>query len=92
MLGWVKVDTPEGVTRPKVTSMTDSTTTAYTVRGMSCEHCKRSVAEEVGEIEGVERVEVDLASGRLEVQGVDISQEAVKAAVEDAGYQLAEAA
>ncbi|CAN5441330.1 hypothetical protein BH20ACT15_BH20ACT15_00570 [soil metagenome] len=72
--------------------MTFSTTIAYTVRGMTCEHCKSSVAEEVGEIEGVERVEVNLASGRLEIQGVGISPEAVKVAVENAGYELAESA
>lgn len=72
--------------------MTDTATTTYTVRGMTCEHCKSSVAEEVGEIEGVERVDVDLATGRLEVQGVGVSDDAVKTAVEDAGYELAEAA
>lgn len=60
----------------------------FTVTGMSCEHCRRAVIEEVGGIEGVEAVEVDLASGRLEVRG-DVSDEAVEAAVEEAGYALA---
>ena len=72
--------------------MTGSGATAYTVRGMTCEHCKSSVSEEVSEVEGVERVEVDLVTGRLEVHGVGVSAEAVEAAVADAGCALAEAA
>lgn len=60
----------------------------YTVTGMTCEHCVMSVREEVGEIAGVTDVEVDLASGRLTVAGENISDEAVEAAVADAGYEV----
>ena len=71
--------------------MTDKTTTSqtYTVHGMTCDHCAASVNEEVSELAGVDRVEVDLASGRLEVTGSAISDEEVRAAVEEAGYELA---
>jgi copper ion binding protein len=65
------------------------TTRTYTVRGMTCEHCVASVSEEVGEIAGVDHVEVDLATGRLEVTGAAISDEEVGAAVAEAGYDLA---
>lgn len=68
--------------------MTEATGRAYTVRGMSCEHCRDSVIEEVWEVEGVEGVEVDLSSGRVEVRGKCVSDEAVRAAVEDAGYEV----
>jgi copper chaperone len=61
----------------------------YTVEGMSCEHCVRSVREEVGEIEGVTAVHVDLATGRLRVSGQRFSDEAVTAAVDEAGYHVA---
>jgi copper chaperone len=61
---------------------------AYNVTGMSCEHCRQSVLEEVSELDGVESVEVDLASGRLQVRG-DVADETVQAAVEEAGYALA---
>lgn len=64
-------------------------TRAYNVRGMSCDHCAASVNEEVSEVEGVAGVTVDLASGRLEVTGAAISDERVRAAVEEAGYELA---
>lgn len=61
----------------------------YTVQGMTCQHCVMSVTEEVGEIAGVEKVDVDLASGRLEVTAPAIDDAAVAAAVEEAGYALA---
>lgn len=61
----------------------------YTVEGMSCEHCVRAVREEVGQLPGVEAVEVDLASGRLDVRGEGLDDEAVRAAVDEAGYVLA---
>jgi copper chaperone len=68
-----------------------STTTArtYTVTGMTCSHCVSSVREEVSEVSGVESVDVDLATGRLTVSGHDYSDDAIKAAVADAGYEVA---
>ena len=59
----------------------------YTVTGMTCEHCVASVTEEVSEIDGVTGAQVDLATGQLTVEG-DASEQAVRAAVEEAGYQL----
>jgi copper chaperone len=59
----------------------------YGVRGMTCDHCRAAVAEEVGALPGVTGVEVDLASGRLVVRG-ETDRDAVEAAVEEAGYSL----
>jgi copper chaperone len=56
---------------------------------MSCEHCVAAVTEEVGRVAGVSDVAVDLASGALVVQGSDVDGEAVRTAVETAGYSLA---
>lgn len=70
--------------------MTTTTTTTYTVAGMTCSHCVTSVTEEVSEIPGVEDVRVDLASGAVAVTtSKPVPAEAVKAAVEDAGYRIA---
>ena len=66
-----------------------SETRTYTVEGMSCEHCRAAVRAKVREIDGVESVEVELESGRLEVGGRSLSDEDVAAAVEGAGYRLA---
>ena len=65
-----------------------SNSTEYLVKGMTCQHCVSSVTEEVSEIAGVESVNVDLASGRLVVTG-DVTDAAVHAAVEEAGYEVA---
>ena len=62
-------------------------TSEYTVQGMTCHHCVLSVTEEVGELAGVEAVDVDLTSGRLVVQG-DVDDGAVRAAVAEAGYEV----
>lgn len=65
--------------------------TTYTVTGMTCEHCVASVTEEVDELPGASVVSVDLASGALVVDG-DVTPEAVRGAVEEAGYALAPSA
>ena len=61
---------------------------AYTVRGMTCGHCMASVTEEVGEIDGVEGVDVELDTGRLVIHGGNVTGEDVRAAVTEAGYEL----
>jgi copper chaperone CopZ len=70
--------------------MTNSYTSSYTVTGMTCGHCVASVTEEVQEISGVTDVQVDLASGALSITSSQpIDDEAVRSAVDEAGYQLA---
>ena len=66
-----------------------SATSTYTVTGMTCGHCVASVTEEVQEIAGVSDVDVQLATGALTVTGDGVTDDAVRAAVEEAGYQLA---
>ncbi|MER7212367.1 cation transporter [Streptosporangium sp. NPDC000239] len=61
----------------------------YTVTGMTCGHCVSSVKEEVGEVPGVTGVEVDLASGRVDVSGETLDDAAIRAAIEEAGYKVA---
>ena len=61
----------------------------YTVRGMTCSHCVLSVREEVSDVGGISTVDVDLDSGRLTVTGQDIDDDAVRAAVAEAGYEVA---
>jgi|HigsolmetaAR205D_1030408.scaffolds.fasta_scaffold54953_1 copper ion binding protein len=65
-----------------------SETRTYTVQGMTCRHCVASVREEVGELDGVDSVDVDLETGRLTVTGPTLDDEAVRAAVAEAGYTL----
>lgn len=60
----------------------------YAVHGMTCSHCVLSVREEVSDVRSVSAVDVDLASGRLTVTGRDIDDDAVRAAVAEAGYEV----
>jgi copper chaperone len=65
-------------------------TSTYTVTGMTCSHCVASVSEEVGALDGVTDVAVDLPAGAVTVTSAEPIDEArVRAAVEEAGYQLA---
>ncbi|NIH82996.1 MULTISPECIES: heavy-metal-associated domain-containing protein [Amycolatopsis] len=66
------------------------TETVYTVTGMTCQHCVASVTEEVGRIEGVQDVKVDLPTGAVTVVSAgELSDDAIRAAVDEAGYALA---
>jgi copper chaperone len=67
-----------------------STTTTWTVTGMTCGHCVASVTEELQEVPGVTDVQVDLPTGAVTVTSeAELAREAVAAAVTEAGYQLA---
>ncbi|HEV2779729.1 MAG TPA: copper ion binding protein [Actinophytocola sp.] len=62
----------------------------YTVQGMTCGHCVSSVTEEVGGIDGVRNVDVDLATGRVTVTSDrPVTDDEIRAAVAEAGYELA---
>ncbi|MGA8256382.1 MAG: heavy-metal-associated domain-containing protein [Nocardioides sp.] len=66
------------------------TAQTYSVTGMTCQHCVASVTEEVAEIPGVTGVQVDLAAGGLTVTSDQpLAIDDVRAAVAEAGYQLA---
>jgi copper chaperone len=65
-------------------------TSTYTVTGMTCGHCVNAVTEEVTALPGVTAVDVELASGRLTVTSdTPVDDDAVRAAVDEAGYELA---
>ena len=71
------------------------TTTTYLVSGMTCNHCVIAVTDEVSQLDGVDAVTVDLDPGgdsRVTVtSGVTLDEAAVRAAVDEAGYQLTSA-
>jgi copper chaperone len=63
-------------------------TTTYEVEGMTCGHCVQAVTEEVSAVPGVEDVDVDLTTGTVAVTGRDVDEAAVRAAVDEAGYDV----
>lgn len=65
-------------------------TTEYQVTGMTCGHCEMSVREEVGQIAGVDDIQVSAKNGTLLVTSTDaVDDAAVLAAVKEAGYSAA---
>jgi copper chaperone CopZ len=69
------------------------TTQTYAVTGMTCEHCVKAVGEEISAIDGVSAVDIDLVvDGESQVrvtsaETLELAQ--VRAAVDEAGYELA---
>jgi copper chaperone len=65
-------------------------TSTYTVTGMTCGHCVSSVKSEIGKIDGVTSVDVDLASGAVQVDSAaPLADADIVAAVDEAGYEVA---
>jgi len=68
-----------------------SVTSTYTVSGMTCAHCVQAVTSELSGLSGVDAVQVDLASGAVTVTSVaPLAADDVRAAVDEAGYELAD--
>lgn len=63
-------------------------TQTYTVEGMTCGHCASSVTEEVSAVAGVEAAVVDLGAKTVTVTAEAFDDDAIAAAVAEAGYSL----
>ena len=61
----------------------------YSVPAIHCAHCGTSIREEVSEVEGVEDVDVDIDSKVVTIRGRELSDEKLRAAIEEAGYDAA---
>ena len=64
-------------------------TVTYTVPAIHCAHCAMSISEEVSEVEGVDDVAVDLETKLVTVSGRALDDAALRAAIEEAGYEAA---
>lgn len=67
------------------------TTRTYTVPGISCGHCKAAIEGELTPLDGVESAVVDIDARTVTVIG-EIDESAVRAAVDEAGYEVTEVA
>ena len=66
-----------------------SETVTYSVPAIHCAHCAMSISEEVSEVEGVEDVAVDLETKVVTVRGRELDDAALRAAIDEAGYEAA---
>ena len=62
-------------------------TKTYVVPDMSCGHCRAAIVSEVGEVSGVDSVEVDLDAKVVTVGGSALDDGAIRAAIHEAGYE-----
>ena len=65
-----------------------SETVTYSVPGVHCGHCRAAIVEEVGAVAGVDSVEVDLEAKLVTVQGPSLDDAALRAAIDEAGYEV----
>jgi copper chaperone CopZ len=64
-------------------------TTVYKVSGMTCGHCEGAVSQEISALEGVSSVTADAKTGEVTVaSAAPLDETAVRAAVDEAGYEL----
>ena len=68
-----------------------SETRTYSVPGMHCGRCT-AVTEELQTVAGVEQVDVDLDTKRVTVSGTGLEEASLRAAIEEAGYEVEEVA
>ncbi|MYS47244.1 copper-transporting ATPase [Streptomyces sp. SID5998] len=67
----------------------ETVTTVYKVSGMSCGHCEGSVSAEISELPGVSSVKAVASTGEVTVvSAAPLEDEAVRAAVDEAGFEL----
>ena len=63
----------------------------FTVPDMSCAHCERAVSSELLAVAGVASVDVDLATKLVTVHGEALDEEALRGAIDEAGYTAQQA-
>jgi copper chaperone len=64
-----------------------SETIAYSVPGVSCEHCRVAITQEIGAARGVEAVDVDLEAKMVTVRGSGLDDAELRVAIDEAGYE-----
>ena len=64
-------------------------TITYEVPGVHCAHCAAAIKSEVGSVAGVATVEVDLERKLVSVNGAQLDDAQLRAAIDEAGYDVA---
>ena len=62
---------------------------SYAVPDVSCDHCRQAISTEVGRVAGVDTVDVDLERKVVVVRGDAFADDEVRAAIDEAGYDVA---
>jgi copper chaperone len=63
-------------------------TKTFTVPGMHCGNCERAVKTELEAVPGVQRVAVALDAKLVTIEGEELDDGALRAAIDEAGYEV----
>ena len=63
-------------------------TLTFSVPGMTCGHCVAAVQGELGGVDGVTDISVDLDTKAVVVTGTALDRDALGAAVDEAGFEI----
>jgi copper ion binding protein len=67
----------------------DQVATILKVKGMSCQHCVMSVTKALGQLDGIQNVQVDLAKGEVRFDNIKaVAPDQIEKAIVDAGYEI----
>lgn len=81
--------TPQSETTSTTPASDSEVTAVYQVTGMTCGHCESAVTSEIGELAGVRSVAAEAATGRVTVvSATPLDDAAVRAAIDEAGYEF----
>ena len=69
--------------------MNDTSSITFSVPGMTCGHCEAAIKQEVGAVDGVDGVDVDLETKDVVVTGTSLDRDALVAAIDEAGFDVA---
>ncbi|MDA8385876.1 MAG: heavy-metal-associated domain-containing protein [Actinomycetota bacterium] len=62
-------------------------TKVYRVDGMTCQHCVKAVSDELAQVPGVAKFDVNLDTKLVTVDGDSLDDGAIVAAIDEAGYE-----
>jgi copper chaperone len=62
----------------------------YSVPGVNCEHCVNAINKELSQIEGIQKIDVDLQTKKVKVQASEsVPDERIRAGIDEAGFDIA---
>ena len=62
-------------------------TKVYRVDGMTCQHCVKSVSDELAQVPGIAKFDVNLDTKLVTIDGDALDDAAIVAAIDEAGYE-----
>jgi uncharacterized membrane protein YraQ (UPF0718 family)/copper chaperone CopZ len=86
---WRKGNTGKSALQEISDPWNDPQIASFKIKGMTCSHCRKSAIKGLSSLPGVNRVSVDLNSGKASIGGSSINSENVSAKLDSLGFTLA---